>query len=106
MDYIMVFITVPTKEDALKISDYIVERSLGACVNVVELVQSTFFWKGNIEREKEFLLIVKTNREKFEDLKISVKSIHPYTVPEIVAVPIVIGNEDYLVWIDDTLNRG
>lgn len=102
----MVFITVPTKEDAIKISDYIVEKSLGACVNIMELFQSTFFWKGNIEREKEFLLIVKTKREKFEDLKISVKSMHPYTVPEIVAVPIVIGNEDYLGWIDGALNRG
>lgn len=105
MEYIVVFITVPSKEDALKISDYIVENKLGACVNIAELLQSVFFWKGNIEREKEFLLVVKTKRYKFEELKNSVKSIHPYTVPEIIAIPIVDGNDEYLSWIDETLER-
>ncbi|MEJ5172525.1 MAG: divalent-cation tolerance protein CutA [Hydrogenothermaceae bacterium] len=105
-EYIVVFITVPTKEDGFRIADTIVEKKVGACVNVAPLEQSVFFWKGNIEKEKEYLLIVKSKLEKFEELKNTVKSIHPYTVPEIIAIPIVAGNSEYLSWIDETLNRG
>ncbi len=100
--YYVVFITVPV-EKAQEIANYIVEKKLGACVNVVQEVSSIYWWKGSIERDRESLLVVKTSGKKFEDLLKGVKSVHPYTVPEIIALPIVAGNEDYLRWIDDSL---
>ena len=102
--YLIVFITAPV-DKGWEIADYIVEEKLGACVNVVSEVSSVFWWKGNIERDKESLLIVKTSAHKLKELIEKVKKVHPYTVPEIVAFPIVDGNEDYLKWIDDSLGQ-
>ncbi|MCS6999124.1 MAG: divalent-cation tolerance protein CutA [Aquificaceae bacterium] len=100
--YYVVFITVPV-EKSKELAEYIIQKRLGACVNVVPEVNSIYWWKGNIERDRESLLVVKTSAKKFEELLRGVKSIHPYTVPEIIALPIVAGNEDYLRWIDDSL---
>ncbi len=100
--YLVVFITTP-KDKGEEIANLIVERKLGACVNVVPEVRSVYWWKGNIEKDKEALIVVKTSASKFPDLLKEVKEAHPYTVPEIIALPIVAGNEDYLKWIDDSL---
>lgn len=99
----MVFITTPVDKGE-EIANLIIENKLGACVNVVREVSSVYWWKGNIEKDKEALLVVKTSFSKFGDLKDKVKEVHPYTVPEIVALPIVGGNEDYLNWIDESLS--
>ncbi len=100
--YYVVFITVPTGKGQ-EIAEYIIRNKLGACVNVIKDVSSTYWWKGNIEKDKEELLIIKTSALKFDKLIKDVKSVHPYTVPEIIALPIVGGNEDYIRWIDDSL---
>ena len=100
--YLVVFITTPV-EKGEEIADFIVENKLGACVNVVPEVKSTYWWKGNIERDREALLVVKTSFKRFEELRERVKEVHPYTVPEIVALPIVAGNTDYLNWIEESL---
>ncbi|RMH79701.1 MAG: divalent-cation tolerance protein CutA [Acidobacteria bacterium] len=100
--YYVVLITVPV-DRAQELASYIIENRLGACVNVVQDVNSIYWWKGNIERDKESLLVVKTSALKFAELLKGVKSVHPYTVPEIIALPIVAGNKDYLKWIDDSL---
>lgn len=100
--YYVVFITAP-KDRALEIAETIVYGKLGACVNIVEEVSSIYWWKGSVERDKESLLIVKTTLSKFEELILKVKSIHPYTVPEIIALPIVSGNPDYLKWIEESV---
>ncbi len=101
--YCVVLITAPTQEGE-KIAQEIVSRKLGACVNVVQEVSSIYWWKGNIERDKESLLVVKTSVGKLRELIDSVKELHSYTVPEIVALPIVAGNEDYLKWIEESLS--
>lgn len=100
--YLVVLITTPVDKGE-EIANFIVENKLGACVNVVPEVSSVYWWKGNIERDKEALLVVKTSIGKFRELLRKVKEIHPYTVPEIIALPIVAGNEDYLKWIEDSL---
>ncbi|MGC8941414.1 MAG: divalent-cation tolerance protein CutA [Sulfurihydrogenibium sp.] len=105
MDYIVVFITTSSLEEAKKIANYLVENKIAACINIVEKVNSTFFWKGNIENYDESLLIVKTKRSLFNKLKEEVKKLHSYTVPEIIAIPIVEGSEDYLNWIDETVKE-
>ena len=98
----MVLITTPTDKGE-ELANFIVENKLGACVNVVSEVSSVYWWKGNIEKDRESLLIVKTTSERFSLLCEKVKSVHPYTVPEIIALPIVSGNEDYLKWIEESL---
>ncbi len=105
MDYIVVFITVPEIEVGENIAKILVEEKLAACVNITGKVNSTYFWQGNIENDDEYLLIIKTRKDKFKELEKKVKGNHPYTVPEIIAIPIVLGSEDYLNWIDETLDR-
>lgn len=100
--YYVVFITVPV-EKAKDIAEYMIKEKLGACVNVISEVSSIYWWKGNIERDKESFLVVKTSGNKIQDLIDKVKSVHPYTVPEIIAIPVEVGNEDYLKWIDESL---
>jgi len=97
--YCVVLITTPP-EEAKKIANLIVEKKLGACTNVVKDIDSIYWWQGKIEKDRESLLIVKTRTDLFEKLKEEVKKVHPYTVPEIIALPIIAGNEDYLKWID------
>ncbi|RUM28394.1 MAG: divalent-cation tolerance protein CutA [Aquifex sp.] len=100
--YYVVLITVPVDKGE-ELANFIVENKLGACVNVIPEVKSVYWWKGNIEKDKEALLVVKTSSEKFKELLEKVKGVHPYTVPEIIALPIVAGNPDYLNWIEDSL---
>jgi len=102
--YCVVFITVPTDKGE-EIGEIIVKEKLGACVNIVDVENSIYWWKGNIEKDKEKLLIIKTSLKKLEELIEKVKSVHPYTVPEIIAMPIIGGNEDYLNWIDGSLEK-
>jgi len=100
--YYVVLITVPVDRGE-ELANFIIENKLGACVNVIPEVKSVYWWKGNIEKDKEALLVVKTSSEKFKELLEKVKGVHPYTVPEIIALPIVAGNPDYLNWIEDSL---
>jgi periplasmic divalent cation tolerance protein len=100
--YCVVLITAPV-EKAQDLARHIVDRKLGACVNRVQEVESLYWWKGKVERDKESLLVVKTSLSKLDELIREVKALHPYTVPEIIALPIVGGNEDYLNWIDESL---
>jgi len=100
--YLVVLITAPVDKGE-ELANFIVEKKLGACVNLVPQVSSTYWWKGKVERDREVLLIVKTSAGKFRELKEKVKEVHPYTVPEIIALPIVAGNEDYLRWIGESL---
>ncbi len=105
MSYIVVYITTPDLDTAKKLADTLVENKLAACVNITQKVHSVYYWQGNIEREDEFLLIIKTREDRFTKLEETVKEIHPYTVPEIIAIPVVRGSQDYLNWIDETLER-
>jgi periplasmic divalent cation tolerance protein len=97
--YLVVFITTSGYEEARKIADTLVDRKKAACVNIVPKVNSLFRWKGKIEEAEESLMVVKTRAELFTDVVSVVKSIHSYEVPEIIALPIVEGNPDYLEWL-------
>ncbi len=105
MSYIVVYITTPDIDTAKKIADTLVREKLAACVNITSKINSTYYWQGNIENEDEFLMIIKTREDRFNNLERRVKELHPYSVPEIIALPIVRGSHDYLKWIDETLER-
>jgi periplasmic divalent cation tolerance protein len=89
--YLVVFITTSSYEEARKIADALVDLKKAACVNIVPKVNSLFRWKGKIEDAEESLMVVKTRAELFPDVVSTVKSIHSYEVPEIIALPIIRG---------------
>ncbi|SNZ08186.1 divalent cation tolerance protein [Persephonella hydrogeniphila] len=105
MGYIVVLVTTPDKETAERLALGLIENKLAACVNISEQVSSVYFWQGNIENEKESLMIIKSREDLFEDLEQFIRKNHPYTVPEIIALPIIKGSSAYLNWIDETVDR-
>ena len=98
---ILVLITCATPEEAKLIARTVVEQRLAACVNVIPHVRSLFSWENKVSEEEEVLLVVKTRRPRFKELAVSVKALHSYRVPEIIALPILEGSSSYLRWIDD-----
>jgi periplasmic divalent cation tolerance protein len=105
----VVFVTVGKRDEAEKIASALVEEKLAACCNLVGPIRSVYRWKGEICRDEETLLIFKTRRESFEKLRARVVELHSYTVPEIIAVPIVAGHASYLDWVreeTETRRRG
>ena len=101
LDPIVVLVTCGSEEEALKIAHSLVEGHLAACVNLISPIRSIYRWEGKIWDEREWLLIVKTQRQRFEDLKKEVKSLHSYSVPEIIGLPITEGSFAYLNWINE-----
>lgn len=98
---IVVFITASKEEEAAKIAKALVESRLAACINIIKDIRSIYSWQGKIEDEPEVLMVVKTQRNLFHDLSAKVKELHSYTVPEIIALPIIDGSEDYLRWLKE-----
>ncbi len=98
-EYIIVLITAPREEEAARIARGLVEVELAACVNIVRDIRSLYRWQGRIEDEHEVLLIAKTRRDLFESLVQRVKELHSYSVPEILALPVIDGSGDYLKWL-------
>jgi periplasmic divalent cation tolerance protein len=94
---------VGSAEDAERIARALVERRVAACVNVVPGVTSFYRWKGEIARDGEWLLVMKTTAARFEALREAVVELHPYDVPEVVALPIERGHGPYLDWIEQSV---
>jgi periplasmic divalent cation tolerance protein len=105
MEYIVVYVTAPAEEEAERIARDLVENKLAACVNIVKNMRSIYRWQGKIEDETEVLMIVKTRREHFAHLRDMVKQLHSYSVPEIIALPVVEGSEEYLAWLEEETNN-
>jgi periplasmic divalent cation tolerance protein len=98
--FVIVFITVDSQDAARKIADVLLNERKAACVNISPAVESHYWWQGKKEIAQEILLIVKTRAKVLNELVALVKKHHPYSIPEIIALPIVGGNADYLKWID------
>lgn len=101
MENIVVLITASNEDDAARIAKTLVESRLAGCVNIVRGIRSIYSWQGKIEDDAEVLMVVKTQRKLFDDLSKKVKELHSYTVPEIIALPIVEGSDDYLNWLKE-----
>ena len=102
-DKIVVFSTASSAEEAEKISHGLVNDHLAACVNVVPGIRSFYRWQGKIEDSEEFLLVIKSSRERFDALRESLEKLHSYEVPEVIAMPVVDGAKNYLNWMDGEL---
>jgi periplasmic divalent cation tolerance protein len=97
---IVVLITAGSHEEARRIADLLIGKKKAACVNIVPGVDSIFHWKGKVESARESLLLVKTSAALLSDVVRLVREIHSYELPEIIALPIIGGSEDYMRWLD------
>lgn len=102
-DYIQVFTTVGSKEEARTVAGAIVEQRLAACVQVIGPIQSTYWWQGQMQMDEEYLCLIKTSRSVYQTLEMAIKEVHSYETPEILAMPVEEGNQDYLFWLQGEL---
>ena len=100
-EHCVALVTVPDRETADRIAQALVTEGLAACVNVIPGVVSTYRWQGEIQRDDELLLVIKTRREKLDALQARVIELHPYDTPEVIALDITGGSPAYLNWITD-----
>ena len=105
-DTIQVITTTDTKAGAQAIASALVEKRLAACVQIIGPITSTYRWQGEIETTEEWLCLIKSRRDLYEALEEAIREVHPYDVPEILAVPVVAGSRDYLDWMDGELQEG
>ena len=106
MQYIQIQITFPTAELALETAEKLVREKLVACAQICGSIESVYTWQGMCERNKETLLLAKTTLSLFERVESTVRADHPYECPQIVALPIVAANTDYLDWVNEQLHGG
>lgn len=104
-EYILVITTVPDEETADKIAKQLVESRLAACASISSPVSSLYWWDKKITQDKEFMLFIKTRTALYSALENKIRQIHPYQVPEIIALPIIQGFLPYLHWIDSETRK-
>lgn len=105
-DVVLVLSTAATSEEGMGIGRRLVEERLAACVNVVPVARSFFFWKGELCETDEALLMIKTRRDRYAELAQRIQVLHSYSVPEILAVEIAAGSPAYLAWVRETASGG
>lgn len=101
MDVLQVTISAESREQAGALAGTLLDRRLAACVQVVGPVESRYWWEGTLETSTEWLCVVKTTVERYDELEAAVRHVHSYEVPEILAVPVVRGSQAYLRWVDE-----
>jgi periplasmic divalent cation tolerance protein len=105
-DFIIVFVTAGSAGEADHLARTLVEERLAACVNRIKSVKSVYRWQGEVEESEEELLIIKSRRELFPSVEIRVRELHSYSVPEVIALPIIEGSQGYLQWLQEQLSHG
>ena len=104
-DYLQVVTAVEKRAGAEKIANVLVEKRLAACVQIVGPIVSTYWWKGTIETAEEWLCVIKSTKALYEELEKAVKEMHPYETPELFALPVVAGSNDYLKWLSNEVKK-
>jgi periplasmic divalent cation tolerance protein len=104
-EYVQVMTTTANRTDAEKIAGVLVEKKLAGCAQIIGPISSVYWWEEKIERASEWLCLMKMSKAMYEDLESTIRKIHPYKVPEILAMPIVAGNMDYLSWLDGVIGK-
>ncbi len=102
-DKVVIFVTAASRSECKKIARHLVETRLAACVNISQPIESVYRWEGQIAEEKEFLLIIKSTRELFPEIRTEISKVHSYHTPEIICLPVIDGSRNYLQWISDSV---
>ena len=105
-DKIVVMSACDSEEQAASLARHLVEKRLAACVSIIPGARSFYHWKGAIEDDAEWLLLIKSRRDLFSALRAEIGKMHTYEIPELLALPVVEGSEGYLAWLDRELPRG
>lgn len=100
----LIYCTCPDQETAERIAGQLISQKLAACVNILPGVRSVYEWQGQIETAQEHLLLIKSPQAQYAAIEAAIKALHPYQLPEIIAVAIERGSADYLKWIDSCLS--
>jgi len=98
---VVILITTSSIDESREIGNTLLEEKLIACVNIIPQVESIFFWQDKVCNEKEALMIIKTQKKLIDKVIKRVKSLHSYTVPEVIALPIIKGSKDYIKWVKE-----
>ena len=102
-EYLQVMVSVESEEDGAKIADLLLEKRLAGCVQILGPMTSHYRWQGKIERGAEYLCIIKSRRDLYDQVEAAIKEVHPYEVPEIMALTVIDGSSEYLAWLDQQL---
>lgn len=105
-EFIQVMTTAQTKGDAHNIARAVTERRLAACAQIVGPISSTYWWQDALETAEEWLCLIKSRKDLYQDLEKAIRQVHPYDVPEILATRVVAGDQRYLDWLNDELKGG
>lgn len=103
--YIVVFATAASRQEAQTIARALIDEQLAACVNISGGLHSFFRWKGAVDEAQESLLVIKSRRELFEKIAGRIRQLHSYDCPEIIALPVLAGQREYLDWIDESVRK-
>jgi periplasmic divalent cation tolerance protein len=103
-DYIQVLTTVGSEEEATTIAYALLERRLVACVQTVGPITSRYYWQGELEHEREWQCLAKTEAALYEKVEVAIRSLHSYEEPEILAIPVLAGSKGYLSWVSANVN--
>lgn len=103
VDTMVVLVTVPSVDTGTTLARALVDEHLAACVNVIPSVRSLYFWEGQRQEDTEALLVMKTGRDRYEALERRVLALHPYSVPEVLALPVESGSAAYVAWVRESV---
>ena len=104
-DKVIILVTAASRRECKKIAKHLVEAKLAACVNITQGIESIYRWEGKIADDKEFLMLIKSTRELFPEVKHAISQIHSYHTPEIICLPIIDGSRNYLQWVSDSVKQ-
>lgn len=102
-DKVIILVTAASRRECRKIAKHLVEAKLAACVNITVSVESLYRWEGKIADEKEFVMLIKSTRGLFREIKAEISRLHSYHTPEIICLPIIDGSRNYLQWLSDSV---
>lgn len=103
MKFLQVITTTDSEKSADKIAEVLLEKHLSACVQIIGPIVSRYWWRGKVEEAREYLCLIKTREEVYEEVEKVIKEVHPYEVPEVIAFPIALGNPAYLRWLQEEI---
>ncbi len=104
-DKIVIMVTAASRAECRKIARHLVEAKLAACVNLAPGVESIYRWKGKVTKDAEYLMLIKSTRPLFPEIKAAISKIHSYHTPEIICLPIIDGSRNYLQWVSDSVKK-
>lgn len=102
-DKVLILTTTGNEAEARKIAHELVERRLAACVNIVPRIQSVYRWEGEVETAEEYLLLIKTTKDRDPEVQAAIRELHSYDLPECVVISVEGGSAQYLKWIEDSI---